>query len=416
MAAATGKTVEIAGDAERIFSGKLRSKEERLGMWHLKINFTNLISAGSLLFATATHAAPSAEELNAAGREGGGQGVICLGRCMTLAEAGLRIPNSPMAGNPQVPKTPIISEELYEEYDKTYQYIVSKLSVFEMLALKPHEAVNQFVAVEVDDPTKYDRIKREYMDLLGATRFPTEGFSLSAVSNAKVTYVLPEFTDETRTTRRTKVLTMFHERLWRLYFQSQNLQKRYTTRQMLERILSIDIGVLKLLQGDPSDAPALTSALLPFSPAPLNQTAFWVIEANLLARSGGVAGFQAAVPLTPELEKALGIGRYTLPNYDSVQDYESINFWTAINRELPQLARMLDAVGVRKLSVAASGQFLKWDDENERFLKRKCTGLGSGKFLYLPRLHPDGYPITKLFVLNCSGFPSYIEKTFRDFE
>lgn len=380
-------------------------------MSHFKLRFPAMIlSTSSLLIASAALAQPAAATT---GREGGGQGVICIDRCMTLAEAGLRVVGAPVEGQRQTTKVPAISAALYKQYVQLIEN--SGLEVLKLMAIPPAEAVNDFEPVVVVDPVKYDRIQKEYLELMSDSGFPSAGFQLSAISDAERTYLLPAFLDS-RANDRTRVLTMAHEWAWRLYFRSPELQRRIPRKEMLRRILAFDSSLLKFASGDKSEAINLAVLLKPFDQEQLRYMQS-VLQAYAVAQGGaGVYGSRtirlsddlaAQILSAPPFSSGSGFG-YTLPAYDRKPDYQSIEFWNLVNQEHPQLAQLLDVGGADKLTVV--GHFTRFyerrglkfytsDDPGRhgRFEQAFCTDRGAGRFLYVYYSNDE----TNALLMNC---------------
>lgn len=133
--------------------------------------------------------------LFAAGERGGnGGGGFCYdnGKCVTLAEAGLRIPRGEI-------NLFMISEEIEVEIKRIVSIL--PLSQVQKKALVKNAVGerNTFMPIEQSDAKKYKKILKSYQQLIRqyAPRLPSDEFVLYAVSEqeASRTYLLPSFFD-----------------------------------------------------------------------------------------------------------------------------------------------------------------------------------------------------------------------------
>lgn len=123
----------------------------------------------------------------AGGESGGGGGGICYntGKCVTLAQAGLRL------SSPQ--------EQMKQEFDdKVVEYmgkISKKLSRDGLSNItKDVWGTDQtFVYVSEQDSAKFEEFKKDYVSILSQNGFDVSKLNLFAVSSARTTYILPAF-------------------------------------------------------------------------------------------------------------------------------------------------------------------------------------------------------------------------------
>lgn len=144
-----------------------------------------------------------------AGNDVGGGGVLCLAqdKCITLAEAGLRIKQEAITA--AGPQKPVVSQEVMDEIN-VIKSLMPKFpgklqnSFWDFMNVSPHS----FVRVESFDPVKFKKVKAEYAKILAENSFPIDSVEIAAVSEPKMTYLLPEY-DKLNT--RSKALFIIHE-------------------------------------------------------------------------------------------------------------------------------------------------------------------------------------------------------------
>lgn len=142
--------------------------------------------------------------LGAGGREGGGGGGVCTDkRCLTLAQAGLRINTARTLGF-----------RLEDEVVKSLMDLIDRLPwEFDRSELKKLAAggPDTFAVVSESDLEKFEKFKTEYMEILRDTDFQ-EKVELLAVSSKGKTYLLPGFE---KLDSKGKALLLLHEMLIR---------------------------------------------------------------------------------------------------------------------------------------------------------------------------------------------------------
>jgi hypothetical protein len=143
-----------------------------------------------------------------AGNEGGGGGGICTPkRCMTLAQAGLRI-------DEQKTNDFELEQVVVDEVVK----IVSSLPVTFPKAYFFRQALggpSTFIVASENNVKSFQNFKTEYFDILRSSGIEAKTFQLLAVSKDYKTYLLPGF-DLLDT--RGKALILIHETLIRHNF------------------------------------------------------------------------------------------------------------------------------------------------------------------------------------------------------
>jgi|GEM_PF-5228046 len=157
---------------------------------------------------------------------GGGGGICTLGKCLTLAEAGLRIDT-----------TATSQFEIELDVIDEVKWILKKVPYSEIIELSPKVVIgniNTFVRVRSHEEVSLEQFKKEYLALLEKENFPSQGFKLLAVSkqgisrsirpsvypgdrfdiNRGTTYILPDYE---LLNKRAKALLLIHEALIRYY-------------------------------------------------------------------------------------------------------------------------------------------------------------------------------------------------------
>lgn len=145
-----------------------------------------------------------------AGNEGGGGGGICTPiKCLTLAEAGLRVD---VQGTNQFSFTVEQVKDLEKVIDMLPVQFDKKEFRKKILGRSTH-----YVLAQESDITKFAQFKKEYEDLLKGSAFALDsvtGFELLAATAKNKTFLLPGFD---RLTTRGKSLIFIHEGLIRSY-------------------------------------------------------------------------------------------------------------------------------------------------------------------------------------------------------
>ena len=140
------------------------------------------------------------------GANGGGGGGLCFNeKCLTLAQAGLRI-------NKEKTKIFELEQPVIEEMVSLIGKIPANINVksFMTTAVSYSET---FVIAE-GSGRNFERFKKEYLKILKDNSFNTEKFELLAISQDRKTYLLPGFE---KLDTRGKALLLIHESLIRNY-------------------------------------------------------------------------------------------------------------------------------------------------------------------------------------------------------
>lgn len=143
-----------------------------------------------------------------AGNDGGGGGVICITseKCITLAEAGLRIKAD--GASPAAPQRPALSLEVVKEVEAIINALPLHFEVRSALEKITNVPVTAYRAVEYIDDKNFKKIKEEYYKILSENNFPSSDLEIAAVSDFETTYLLPEFY---KLSLRSQALTTIHE-------------------------------------------------------------------------------------------------------------------------------------------------------------------------------------------------------------
>jgi hypothetical protein len=142
-----------------------------------------------------------------AGQDRGGGGGFCLTeRCVTLAEAGLRI-------DARLSSTFRVSEAQRKDLEATINLIPGDIDKHVLLRNALGNS-DTFEFAQSSDEAKFEEFKKEYAEILTDTGFDQKGFKLLAVTIGKKTYLLPEF-DKLKIS--SKSLNLIHESLIRDY-------------------------------------------------------------------------------------------------------------------------------------------------------------------------------------------------------
>ncbi|MES2770340.1 MAG: hypothetical protein V4596_14450 [Bdellovibrionota bacterium] len=160
---------------------------------------------------------------------GGGGGVFCLtkDKCVTLAEAGLRIKQDVAPKSVAAPPANfefVITQDVLNEVDailKTinknskYRFKVG-LANLDLDTGLDSEMNKRYKVVEAYDGVKYKRIISDYNKILKEEGYD-QSFSIGAVSDRDTTYLLPDYF---KLNSRSKALLLIHENLVRAVLSS----------------------------------------------------------------------------------------------------------------------------------------------------------------------------------------------------
>ena len=154
-------------------------------------------------------AALTSTGLAMAGREGGGGGGICTPKkCLTLAEAGLRI-------NTRLTNNFSIGTAQKKDIETIMNSLPDTIDVDKGIFLRKVMGKSKtFVVVEDGNSVRFENFKKEYAEILQSEGMSSKNFELLAATEKENTYILPGFE---RLSLRGKSLLLIHEALIREY-------------------------------------------------------------------------------------------------------------------------------------------------------------------------------------------------------
>jgi hypothetical protein len=293
-----------------------------------------------------------------AGNDGGGGGIICFtsGKCITLAEAGLRVSSNPSAleekGSafkiPTPPEPPAVSEEILREVRNIIRLLPA--TPVGMFWFSPYNFyAGKYVRVNINNEKKFKKAKAEYAKILKSNGFQQEGFTLAAFTGQEgygemKTYLLPDFY---RLNTHSQALILIHEAVvWKT---SDARSKEFSP---VKFALEFDALVLDILKGKSLDINYLTY---------MHET---------LEQSGWASRYYFLSPLLRRAyQKSIVEGqRYKLSDYDKGKDI----YFNLLNNEdsyrlykkNPDLWKILASEGVVFMRIQPlEYKCLKFDDD-----------------------------------------------------